>query len=520
MFKKRIVFKLTLSFVVVVLISMLTIGLIFIQIFRQYAFDSHKKTMFERASNISIALSENMNNSGQMRGFGGLIRFINTMAEAKVWITDTNGNPITISGMGMGQGENHSFTSEPLPQEAKNVINDVLSGRNSVSESFSNVYKEATLTIGVPIFDSTNSVIGSVLLHSPITGITNALNNAMNILLISLLCSLGIAIGLGVFYSIIFTRPLKKMNITALEMARGNYNVRTGIKQHDEIGQLGSSLDMLASELSDATDEINKLEQVRRDFVANVSHEFRTPLTVIRGSLEAISDGTIENEEDIKRYHNRMLSETRSLERLVSDLLDLSRLQSGKISINREPVNITNLISDVVTSMQAIATKKNIKIEYLQNYNLPEIHGDYDRLRQIFVIFIDNAIKYSPEKTTISIDSIYRFQAGNSLRSTRRVFKVHSLKKFAKKTNFFRRMLYRSSLNISITDQGYGIPPKELPYIWDRFYKADKSGQSNGTGLGLAIAKHLIELHEGSVSIRSEFGKGTVVSIQFCEVQR
>ncbi|WP_010245048.1 sensor histidine kinase [Acetivibrio cellulolyticus] len=479
MFKKRIAFKLTLGFVVIVLISMLTIGLVFINIFRQYAFDSRQKIMLERAHNISEVLSENLQSNGQMRGFGGFMRFLDTMAEAKVWIIDRQGNPVALSGMGMGTGMAHTLSPGPLPEAAENVIQDVLSGKESVSESFSNVYNEATLTIGVPILDSDKNVIGSVLLHAPITGITGALNKTISILSVSLLIALLIAVGLGIFYSIIFTRPLKTMNRTALEMARGNYNARTGINRQDEIGQLGDSLDLLASELSEATEEINKLEQVRRDFVANVSHEFRTPLTVIRGSLEALSDGTIEDTEDIKRFYQRMLSETRGLERLVSDLLELSRLQSGKITIHKEHVHIPSLLSDIIKSMQTIADKKEIQIDFITDDNVPPVLGDYDRLRQLFVIFIDNAIKYSPDKTIVTVTTHVK-----------------------------------DSLEILIQDQGYGIAVEELPYVWDRFYKTDKSRKSSGTGLGLAIAKHLIKLNGGSVELKSAAGKGTTIEIQ------
>lgn len=478
MFKKKISFKLTIGFVAIVLISMLTIGLVFIHIFRQYAFDSRRKTMLERAHNISELLSENLQGNGQMRGFGGFMRFLDTMTEAKVWITDKEGNPVVLSGMGMNAGMGHTFDSGPLPDAAKKVIIDVLSGNESVSESFSNVYNDATLTVGVPIWDSDKNVIGSVLLHAPITGITDALNKAVSILSASLFIALLIAVGLGIFYSIIFTRPLKKMNNTALEMACGNYNTRTGIKRQDEIGQLGGSLDLLASELSEATEKIYKLEQVRRDFIANVSHEFRTPLTVIRGSLEALTDGTIEDKEDINRFYLRMLSETRSLERLVGDLLELSRLQSGKITIHKEQVHIPSLLSDAVRSMQSIADKKEIKIDCILADNIPPVLGDYDRLRQLTIIFIDNAIKYSPDKTVVTI-----------------------------------AVSVESSLEISIQDQGYGIAEEELPFVWDRFYKADKSRKSNGTGLGLAIAKHLVELHRGSVELKSIAGKGTTVEI-------
>ena len=225
--------------------------------------------------------------------------------------------------------------------------------------------------------------------------------------------------------------------------------------------------------------ESERLDQLRKDFIANVSHEFRTPLTVIKGSLEALLDGTIDKQEDISRYHQRMLSETRSLERLVGDLLELSRLQSGKISIIKEQVHIPNLLIDIITGIQAIANKKSIAIEFIKPENVPPVIGDYDRLRQLFVIFIDNSIKYSPNYTKITI----------TINITANEFEI------------------------SITDQGYCIPAEELPYIWDRFYKSDKSRKSSGAGLGLAIAKHLVQLHGGNVSLHSNINEGTTVTI-------
>jgi two-component system sensor histidine kinase ResE len=586
MFKKTMAFKLTMGFVVIVLISMLTIGVFFIQMFRQYTFDLKEKTMLEKARNISELIGENTMSNGRMFGFGGFIRFLDTMTEADVWITDSKGGPAVFSGMGMGMKQ--KFSSEPIPDEAKNAIQEVLSGKESVSQSFSSVYKETTLTVGVPVFNSDKNVTGSVFLHAPVTGITQTLNKASSILSVSILIALILAIALGLFYSLMFTRPLKAMNSTALEMANGNYSVRTGISSKDELGQLGSSLDLLASKLGYTIDQLfqekgkmsdiissiseglaafdlklkplscnnalsdimnrtqpykpellikdfesmdinsllfavirektsshtiknwmskklkftlspiinntgdvtgcvalvqdisesERLEQLRKDFVANVSHEFRTPLTVIKGSLEALIDGAVDKKADIERYYDRMLSETKSLQRLVGDLLELSRLQSGKISINKELIHIPSLLSDVVKSMQTIAIKKDIFIRYTPTKDAPPVFGDYDRLRQLFVIFIDNAVKYSPEKAEIAI--------GISVGST---------------------------MEITIEDHGYGISPEELPYIWDRFYKTDKSRESSGTGLGLAIARHLVQLHDGSVTLQSSIGTGTAVTV-------
>jgi two-component system sensor histidine kinase ResE len=225
--------------------------------------------------------------------------------------------------------------------------------------------------------------------------------------------------------------------------------------------------------------ESSRLEQLRKDFVANVSHEFRTPLTVIKGSLEALVDGTVDTPENMSHFHNRMLSEVKSLERLVGDLLELSRLQSGKISINKERVHMPNLLLDTIRSLQTVADKKEIQINYIGPESAPAVIGDYDRLRQLFVIFLDNAVKYSPFNTTIAV-------------------------------NLFQKDI----LEITIADQGYGIPKEELPYVWDRFYKSDKSRTSTGTGLGLAIAKHLVQLHNGDVSIQSDIGIGTTVTVK------
>ncbi|EGD47582.1 integral membrane sensor signal transduction histidine kinase [Ruminiclostridium papyrosolvens DSM 2782] len=588
MFKKTLAFKLTIGFVVIVFISMLVIGVFFIHMFRQYTFDTKEKTMLEKAHNISDLIAENTLSNGQMHGFGGLIRFLDTMTEADVWITDSVGNPAVFSGMGMGMGMGKKFNSEPIPDEAKKVIHEVLSGKDSVSQSFSSVYKETTLTVGVPVFDTNNTVTGSVFLHAPITGITPTLNKAVSILSVSIAIALFLAIALGLFYSLLFTRPLKTMNSIAIEMTNGNYSVRTGIRSKDELGQLGGSLDLLASKLSytinqlfqekgkmsdiissiseglvafdlelkplnynnalsdimnrsqpyksellvrdfDALEinsllttvinekkscqiiktwvnkklkftlspiidnnenvtgcvvlvqdisESERLEQLRKDFIANVSHEFRTPLTVIKGSIEALNDGAIEKKEDIERYYSRILSETKILQRLVGDLLELSRLQSGKISVNEEKVHIPSLLSDVTKSMQTIAVKKQISIEYSPIEAVPPVLGDYDRLRQLFTIFIDNAIKYSPEKTKISIE-----------------------------------IAVKGTLEIKIADKGYGISEEELPYVWERFYKTDKSRESNGTGLGLSIAKHLIQLHGGNVTMQSSLEEGTTVTV-------
>jgi two-component system sensor histidine kinase ResE len=604
MFKKKIAVKLIAGFIVIVLISMLTLGIIFLELFRQYAFQNHEQTMLTRARTIAAAMADTTQSNGQMRGLGSWMRFLDTLAEANVWLTDSQGNLTQFSGLGqmMGQGNGQGsgqtngtgqhffYNSEPLPAEAENVILEVLDGKESISKSFSSVYKEATITVGVPILNLQNQVIGTVLLHSPVTGVTAVFNKAFGIFALSLLLALLLAIVMGIFYSLQFTRPLKAMNRTAMAITKGDYSTRTGIKRQDELGQLGNSLDILAVKLGSTINQLfqekgklndiissisegiiafdlllkplshnealtgimnrsqpyadeeltadletlniqpevmevmtekkpvvilkdwfgkklrfifapiidnqgnvtgsvalvqdisesEQLEQLRRDFVANVSHEFRTPLTVIRGSLEALLDGTVTDNQDIRYYHERMLGETRSLERLVADLMELSRLQSGKITMNKEKIHLPLLLADTIGSLQTIADKKQITIQYSSGSNIPPIFADYDRIREIIVILLDNAVKYSPANTIITVST------GLNTDQT---------------------------VSLKIQDHGYGIPPEDLPHIWDRFYKSDKARSINGTGLGLAIAKHLINLHNGKVNVQSTLNVGTIIEI-------
>ena len=219
---------------------------------------------------------------------------------------------------------------------------------------------------------------------------------------------------------------------------------------------------------------------MRKDFIANVSHEFRTPLTLIRGSIEALIDGAVSKPDDVKRYQARICDEAKGLERLVRDLLDFSRLQSGKIKLDMDNVDISDLILDVSRSMLHIAKIKNITIITEMEQNIPAVIGDYDRLRQLLIIFLDNAIKYSPENTEIQISA------------------------------YVKDYVY-----VKISDAGYGIPREDIPFVWEWFYKADKSRRKSdvGIGLGLSISKYLINLHNGVVRLESELNVGTSVEI-------
>lgn len=227
--------------------------------------------------------------------------------------------------------------------------------------------------------------------------------------------------------------------------------------------------------LQDISESI-KLEKMRRDFVANVSHELRTPLTSIRGFIEPLIDGTVNDRETTVKYHEIIRNETLRLERLINDLLDLSRLQAGKAYLDIQNVNIVELITNISNKFQPIFKSKGIEFKF----NFPDkpvsILADGDRVEQLIIIFIDNAVKYTPSGGSVEID-------------------------LTEEDDIVR---------IAVKDTGIGIPKEDIPYIWERFYKVDKSRSgSTGTGLGLSIAKNIIELHHQKVSVESTPGKGT-----------
>jgi len=223
--------------------------------------------------------------------------------------------------------------------------------------------------------------------------------------------------------------------------------------------------------------ELRKVDRLRREFIANVSHELRTPLTSIQGFLEAVIDRVISLEEFQEKYLSLIHTETLRLSRLIHELLDLSLMESGKIRWEMEEVAIPHLSQRVIAKLTPLLGERNIKIQEDFEMNLPSALGNEDRLEQVFTNLLHNAILFSPPGSTVTIGG--------------------------------RRE--KDQLLIFVSDQGTGIPPQDLPYIFERFYRVEKSRsrEGGGTDLGLAITKQIVEHHGGKIWVKSEVGKGT-----------
>jgi len=474
--KNRIVYKLIAYFAAALLIFAIVISGIFFSLFRSHTIELHKEELRQRAVKIAETLSSLGSNGagmgmgmGRGMGYGAYVRFLSDIAMSDVWIVDEN---LDILKGGMMRPDVN--TTDELPADAGRIVAEVFDGNTEFSESFSSVLQTPTLTVGTPIKGQDGAVIGAVLLHAPVQGIDLAISKGFTLLIISMGIALLIAILLSIGFSITFTRPLKQMNTAALRLASGDYTVKTDIRQRDEIGMLAGNLDILSERLNQSARESERMEQMRRDFVANVSHELKTPITVIRGSLEALRDGVVVDEGQVREYYEQMLSESKNLQRLVGDLLDLSRLQNMDFHLEMGKISLCDVVSDAVRGAKSLAQQKGVALVLQNNAEGCTVWGDYGRLRQMILIIVDNAIKFSPPNGEVDIT-----------------------------------LSENEDITLSIRDEGKGIPQKDLPYIFDRFYKTKSPENETGTGLGLPIAKEIANRHDAALAAYSEEGRGS-----------
>lgn len=221
--------------------------------------------------------------------------------------------------------------------------------------------------------------------------------------------------------------------------------------------------------------EAMRMEQLRRDYVANISHELRTPLTGIRGMVEPLIDGCMDTEQERQDSYRVILKETIRLEKLVGEMLDMSRLQDGRVSVELERLELPGILEAAARSMRQIAADAGVALNVETDGSALSCMGNEDRITQVLVILMDNALSFTPSGGTVTV---YGRDAGDRV-------------------------------EVGVRDTGCGIEPKDLPFIWERFYKADRSRmRTTGTGLGLSIAKLVTELMGGQIGVTSEPGKG------------
>ncbi len=266
--------------------------------------------------------------------------------------------------------------------------------------------------------------------------------------------------------------PIKEIGRGAQKIASGNFRYRIKKRGNDELGDLCDTINYMAG-------EIGRTEEMKNDFLSSISHELRTPLTAIKGWSETLEQVGSENTELTRRGLRVIADETDRLSALVEELLDFSRLQSGRLDVRFEKFDLLAELEETVLLYQPRAERDGITLLYAESPELPLLTGDKDRIRQVLINLLDNAIKYSAAGDTVRVEAA--------------------------------RLWDR--VQIVISDTGMGIPPEALPHITEKFFRVNKNGTIPGSGIGLALVKEVIRLHDGHLDIESEFGVGTTVTI-------
>ncbi len=335
-----------------------------------------------------------------------------------------------------------------------------------------------SLTLNSPITDIEMLLYGKMIrtdlanyyliLNTPLEPIESYIDFIMNQYLYLALIVIGIALILAFFLSRNLSEPIVKMKDEANKLAQGNYDVKFKTNSFSEINDLASTLD-------DATDKLSKVNDLRKDLLANVSHDIKTPLTMIKAYAEMIKDISGEDPKKRNEHLDVIIQESDYLDRLVTDMSELSKLQSGVMEINRDNFDLKHCVDKVVLLLSKAINEKNISLVL----NLADcvVYADEIKISQVVYNFLSNALKYSDDDSKIII----------------------------------RSLADEEKVRLEVIDHGSGISEEALPYIWDRYYKVDKNFNRsvNSTGLGLAIAKAILEAHNASYGVDSKVGEGS-----------
>lgn len=386
---------------------------------------------------------------------------IATYLDAEIWMIDIDGKVILDTGKKLVDPEENTHIVEEF---------DPTSFGTSyyMTGDFFDEFSEETLSVISPI-NYNLRVRGYLVIHTSLDVLRAEKEETLNIMYITLAALLVISLIALLMVGYIIYSPLKKITRATSEYAAGNLTYQVEVETEDEFGRLADSMNLMAKEL-------NEMEEYERKFVANISHDFRSPLTSIKGYVEAMMDGTIPVEFQ-EKYFNIVLFEADRLKKLTEELLTLNSFGSKRGMLEITTFDINAVIKNTAASFEGRCTERKISIELLfESWHQP-VKADIGKIQQVLYNLIDNAIKFSNDNSSIEVETTVRHE---------KVF-------------------------VSVKDHGVGIPKESQKKIWERFYKTDSSRgkDKRGTGLGLAIVKEIIQAHNEHINVISTEGVGT-----------
>ena len=431
-----------------------------------------KQEVLNKACDEVCDYIDNVSKTGERLSkseFSSIFNSISTVADADVFATDIDGNIIICGCEPNADNESCHHLSVKLGNE---YISEWYEEKPLKLDTL-DIYDSPHYITAKPLMNESGDRYGLVFATAPILVINRLMSAVTKIFIASAVVPLIVMVIAIYIMTYRMTKPLKLMSEASRAMAKGDFSKRIPVMSDDEIGELSVSFNMMTNSLA-------QLEGMRKSFIANVSHELKTPMTTIGGFIDGILDGTIEPEKQ-SYYLGIVSDEVKRLSRLVQSMLSMSRLESGEFVLKPELFDLSELLFSIVVSQEQRIEQKRLNIIGLDKIENISVTADRDLLHQAVYNLVDNAIKFTDDGGSITFD----------------------LRTENKKTA------------LSIINTGKGIPKKELPFIFERFYKVDKSrsASKNSTGLGLYIVKTIITAHGGKVTVNSKENEYTAFKI-------
>lgn len=458
--KKTLFLKFLLAYVIFGCFGFVVVATFSSSLIDERVKSENAQSLYAEASMISQTYASDLYNSEiTIESAHHQLKALGIYLSASIWIVNPSGT-VMVNSSTIPNIENPKIISDFSPS--------ITAESYYTTGDFFGEFSEEMLIVFSPI-TSNYKVKGYVVILKPIRDLKEQSNTYLTIMYITLVLLVLLSLIILIFFTEIIYIPLKKIIYATEQYADGNMHYEFSVDTNDEMGYLAGSLNYMASEIARSEDNQKK-------FVANVSHDFRSPLTSIRGYLEAMLDGTIPPEMH-EKYLNIVLNETDRLTKLTNSLLQLNNLNTKGMILEKTEFDMNAIIRDTVATFEGLCEKKNIRISLILVGESMNVIGDMSKIQQVLYNLIDNAIKFSHNDSTITIETREK----------------------------------KSKLCVSVKDTGIGIPKDSLKLIFDRFYKTDLSRgkDKKGTGLGLAITKEIIHSHGENINVISTEGVGT-----------
>jgi signal transduction histidine kinase len=458
--KKTLYLKLLLAYVIFALFGFIAVATFSSSLTLEHETRKTAESLYEEASLIAKTYASDLyNNQITIENAYTQLNALATYLSASIWIVNPSGT-VVVNSLEMPDISN--------PKVLENFNPSVTEDSYYIRSDFFGEFDEEMLSVYAPI-TSNYKIKGYVVIHQPMSQLRKTSDSYLSITYITLVVLILLSLIILLFITEIFYIPLKKITYATEQYALGNMHYEIPIDSNDEMGYLAATLNYMASEIAQS-------EDTQKKFVANVSHDFRSPLTSIRGYLEAMIDGTISPEMH-EKYLNIVLNETERLTKLTNSLLTLNNLNTKGMILEMTDFDINQVIRNTIATFEGTCEKKSIEISLILTGDVMMVHADMPKIQQVLYNLLDNAIKFSHNNSTITIETREK----------------------------------HNKLFVSVKDTGIGIPKDSLKMIFDRFYKTDLSRgkDKKGTGLGLAITKEIIHSHGENINVISTEGVGS-----------